>query len=81
MKGETKVSITVSLSDREERFLDKLARGVPPTPAAIQAGYSGPTAARLIHKPHLEATIRAASANLQRVIARIDAENAEATAL
>ena len=77
MTARNSVKIEVTLTGREAAFLDNLARGTKPTQAAIDAGYAGPTAARLIHKPWIEATIRAASDNLLRVISRIERERAE----
>ena len=75
-----KTSIVVELSDREAAFVTNLAHGVLPTAAAIQAGYAGPTARALLHKPHIEGLIRHAYANLGRTIVRIERENAEAAA-
>ena len=74
----TNVTIQVTLSDREQAFIDNLARGVLPTRAAIDAGWSGPSAARLLHKPHIAGLIRAGLANLHAVVARMDAEAAAA---
>jgi phage terminase small subunit len=74
------ITIEVEISDREQAFLDNLARGTKPTQAAIDAGWSGPTAARLLAKRHIQALIRKGLANLQAVVARIDHEATLASA-
>lgn len=80
MTARNCVTIEVMLSPREQAFIDNLGRGTKPTQAAIDAGWAGPSAARLLLKPHIEATIRAAHDNLSRVIARIEREKAELAA-
>lgn len=80
MNLRTNLTVEVTLTDREQAFLDNLSRGIKPTQAAIDAGYAGPQAARLLHKPHMAGLIRRGHVNLGRVVARMDRELAEAAA-
>ncbi len=67
------VTAKIELSSREEAFVVALAKGLKPTRAAVEAGYSIASARPLLHKPHVSAAIKQCTANLVDACRRIDA--------
>lgn len=70
------ITTVITLSEKEERFVLNLARGLRPTRAATAAGFSVATARPLMLKPHVAAAIRHCAANMTRCVSIITAANA-----
>ena len=60
----------VTLNVREREFLGYLAEGLKPCPAAVKAGFAGPSyGTTLIRQDHIRSAIAGAANTLTRVLA------------
>ena len=67
-----RITATIDLDERQERFVYALAYGLPPTRAATAAGYSIGHAKALLCKPQIVAALLAVRDNADTVLSIID---------
>lgn len=70
------ISIPVVLGARKEKLLLGLCMGQSATAASREAGYTPQYGAKVIHDPAMAAIIRECAANLNNIVARLDAKPA-----